>query len=37
MTERSKEHVITFVGIDLAKRSFHVHAADEPRSSFSPC
>jgi transposase len=29
MTERNKDRVITFVGIDLAKRSFHLHAADE--------
>ncbi|MEE4279469.1 MAG: IS110 family transposase [Halieaceae bacterium] len=29
MTERSKERAIRFVGIDLAKRSFHVYAADE--------
>ena len=29
MTERSKEQTVKFVGIDLAKRSFHVHAADE--------
>jgi transposase len=28
MTERSKEQTVKFVGIDLAKRSFHVHAAD---------
>jgi len=29
MTETSKEQRITFVGIDLAKRSFHLHGADE--------
>lgn len=29
MTETNKDRVITFVGIDLAKRSFHLHAADE--------
>jgi transposase len=29
MTEISKDQSITFVGIDLAKRSFHVYAADE--------
>lgn len=28
MTETSKERLITFVGLDLAKRSFHLHAAD---------
>ncbi len=29
MTEANKEQAIRFVGIDLAKRSFHVYAADE--------
>jgi len=28
MTETSKERLIAFVGLDLAKRSFHLHAAD---------
>jgi hypothetical protein len=28
MTERNKDRVIAFVGMDLAKRSFHLHDAD---------
>jgi len=28
MAERNKEQVATVVGIDLAKRSFHVYGAD---------
>ena len=28
MSEHSKERIVTLVGIDLAKRSFHVYGAD---------